>query len=53
MIEKTLHGQEVLEEFVTEEAGVLRHDHVDRHHRQQLLQDEKERILNTVTLIIC
>ncbi len=31
------------------------HDHVDRHHREQLLQDHKERTLNTgiVTMIIC
>ncbi len=30
------------------------HDHVDRHHREQLLQDQKERTLNTgiVTMII-
>ncbi len=53
MIEKTLDGQEVLEEFVTEKADVLRHDHVDRHHLKQLLQGEKERTVHTVTLIIC
>jgi hypothetical protein len=31
------------------------HDYVDRHHREQLLQDQKERTLNTgiVTMIIC
>ncbi len=31
------------------------HDHVDRHHREQLLQDQKERTSNSeiVTMIIC
>jgi hypothetical protein len=43
------HGQEVLEVFVNEMADLLRHDHVDRHHREQLLQDEKECTLKTVT----
>ncbi len=53
MIEKTLDGQEVLEEFVTEKANVLCHDHIDCHHQEQLLQDEKEHTVHKVTLIIC
>jgi hypothetical protein len=44
----TLHGQEVLEVFEVEKADLRCHDHVDRHHQEQLLQDDKERTLNTV-----
>ncbi len=46
----TRHGQEVLEVFVTEMAYLLCHD--SGHRRKQLLQDEKERTLNTVTGIV-
>jgi hypothetical protein len=53
----TRHGQEVLEVFVTEMADLLHQGLLDRHHREQLLQDEKECTLKTVTgiitLIIC
>ena len=52
MTEMTRHGQEVLEVFVTEMADHLHHHHVDRHHREQLLEDEKECILNSVNGII-
>ena len=60
-----LHGQEVLEVFEIEKADLRFHDHVDRHHQdkadlsfhdhvdrhhqEQLLQDDKETTLNTVT----
>ena len=43
------HGQEVLEVFETKKTDLRCHDHVDRHHQEQLLQDDKERTLNTVT----
>ena len=43
------HGQEVLEVFEIEKADLRFDDHVDRHHQEQLLQDEKERKLKTVT----
>ncbi len=43
----TWPGQEVLEVFVTERADHLHHDHVDRHHREQLLEKEKECTLNS------
>ena len=39
------HGQEVLEVFEIEKADLRFHDHVDRHHQEQLLQDDKERTL--------
>ena len=39
------HGQEVLEVFEIEKADLRFDDHVDRRHREQLLQDDKERTL--------
>ena len=53
----TRQGQEVLEVFETEMAEELHHHQVDRHNREQLLEDEKECTLNSVngiiTYIIC
>ena len=43
------HGQKVLEVFEIEKADIRFDDHVDRHHQEQLLQDDKERTLRTVT----
>jgi hypothetical protein len=43
------HGQEVLEVFEIEKADLRFDDHVDRRHREQLLQDEQERTLKTGT----
>ncbi len=36
-------------------CGLLHQDHVDRHHREQLLQEQKEQTLKTgiETMIIC
>ncbi len=43
--------------FVTEMAEHLHHHHVDRHHREQLLEDEKEctgkSVNGIITCLIC
>jgi hypothetical protein len=38
----TRQGQEVLEVFETQMAEDLHHDQVDRHNREQLLEDETQ-----------
>jgi hypothetical protein len=38
----TRQGQEVLEVFETQMAEDLHHHHVDRHIREQLLEDETQ-----------
>ena len=49
--------QEVLEVFETEMAEELHHHHVDRHNREQLLEEETQRTgksgTRIITCIIC
>ena len=53
----TRQGQEVLEAFETQMAEDLHHHHVDRHSREQLLEDETQRTGKSgnriITCIIC
>jgi len=53
----TRQGQEVLEVFETQMAEDLHHHHVDRHSREELLEDETQRKGKSgnriITCIIC